>query len=216
MATGTATSDGYVDGHWIKEREEQGDIANYVKVKWDTILDTETEDLLSTEECHVEGVKPVNWKTMVSGISIPPEVAELMEDLWSKHIKAIRPSFTNLPTGVIDSENEEFPEGRELFIRHRSYERNPRLVEMAKTNAMDTCGRLACIVCEFDFAAAYGSVGEGFIECHHIVPISELGEHGSTRLCDVVLVCSNCHRMLHRKRPWLTIDELQTLLATKQ
>ncbi len=29
---------------------------------------------------------------------------------------------------------------------------------------------------------------------------------------DITMVCANCHRMLHRKRPWLTIDELTKLI----
>jgi 5-methylcytosine-specific restriction protein A len=26
------------------------------------------------------------------------------------------------------------------------------------------------------------------------------------------LVCSNCHRMIHRRRPWLTIEQLRSIL----
>jgi 5-methylcytosine-specific restriction protein A len=30
-----------------------------------------------------------------------------------------------------------------------------------------------------------------------------------TRLSDLHLLCANCHRMVHAKRPWLTLDELK-------
>ncbi len=73
-------------------------------------------------------------------------------------------------------------------------------------------GRLACAVCKFDFAERYGAVGEGYIECHHTLPLSELEGERRTRLVDLALVCSNCHRMLHRKRPWLGMDELAAIL----
>lgn len=46
-------------------------------------------------------------------------------------------------------------------------------------------------------------------------PISEMAENEETKVEDIVLVCSNCHRMLHRKRPWLTINELKELLVQK-
>ncbi len=31
----------------------------------------------------------------------------------------------------------------------------------------------------------------------------------TSKLEDLVLVCSNCHRMIHRKRPWLSATELR-------
>ena len=57
-----------------------------------------------------------------------------------------------------------------------------------------------------DFKDKYGKRGEDFIECHHINPIS-LGEK-KTSLSDLVLLCSNCHRMIHKKQPWLELHEL--------
>ena len=36
-----------------------------------------------------------------------------------------------------------------------------------------------------------------------------------TKEKDIVLVCSNCHRMLHRHRPWLSAVELKSVLLSK-
>ena len=33
-----------------------------------------------------------------------------------------------------------------------------------------------------------------------------------TRLNDLSLLCSNCHKMIHRKSPWLTIEQLKKIL----
>lgn len=139
-----------------------------------------------------------------------------MEQLWIQHIENIRSEFEPLASDGSKFDDEDFPEGRKLYRLHRTYERNSDLIAKVKAKALQENGCLACIVCQFDFSTAYGSVGEGYIECHHTVPVSELGDGASTRLSDVVLVCSNCHRMLHRKRPWLTIDKLQTLLIGNQ
>lgn len=68
-------------------------------------------------------------------------------------------------------------------------------------------GRLECEVCGFDFATRYGDLGTGFIEAHHILPLAAAGP-ATTRLADLALVCSNCHRMLHRAKPWMTPEEL--------
>ncbi len=106
-----------------------------------------------------------------------------------------------------------FPEGKLSERMHLSRERNRELVRLAKLAAMDRDGCLKCACCGFDFHAAYGGVGKGFIEAHHTKPVSTLHEDGEeTKLEDLALVCSNCHRMLHRRRPWLGIHELSKLL----
>lgn len=35
----------------------------------------------------------------------------------------------------------------------------------------------------------------------------------TTYLRDLALVCSNCHRMIDRSRPWLTVEEAHFLLV---
>jgi hypothetical protein len=53
---------------------------------------------------------------------------------------------------------------------------------------------------------------DGFIECHHVEPVHALRAGDKTRLGDLRLLYSNCHRMVHAKRSWLTIDELVTII----
>lgn len=73
-------------------------------------------------------------------------------------------------------------------------------------------GKLECEVCRFDFVKTYGQLGYGFAECHHTVPVSELTEGHKTKLSDLAIVCANCHRMLHKARPLISISELQTVV----
>lgn len=113
-----------------------------------------------------------------------------------------------------EEDEQIFPEGKVLYRIHRVYERNQKLVNLAKERALDTIGVLMCGVCTFDFAWRYGKIGEGFIECHHTVPVSELHSMRGSRLEDVALVCANCHRILHRRRPWLGVYELQELIIS--
>ncbi len=65
---------------------------------------------------------------------------------------------------------------------------------------------LKCEVCDFNFEVAYGTLGKGFAEVHHIIPLSTLGET-KTKLSDLAVLCSNCHRMIHRTNP---IEDLET------
>jgi 5-methylcytosine-specific restriction protein A len=112
-----------------------------------------------------------------------------------------------------EPDEEAFPEGRVLYLLHRTRERNPAVIEAAKAIALAKDGRLACRVCTFCFAARYGQLGEGFIEGHHTRPVSEMAAGAVTKPVDIALVCSNCHRMLHRRRPWLAVGELGELLV---
>ncbi|MCE5247833.1 HNH endonuclease [bacterium] len=57
---------------------------------------------------------------------------------------------------------------------------------------------MRCSICGFSFESVYGKLGRGFIECHHVVPLAQSAGSRKTSLEDLVLVCSNCHRMLHR------------------
>lgn len=147
---------------------------------------------------------------------------KLEEEIWREY--AHKPEYLNkIAKGICkhfesqkkaiwdDDEEEQFPEGKVLYRQHRFRERNRKLVAKLKEDASRS-GILECIVCGFSFFKIYGEIGEGFIECHHIIPVSEYITNTTTYLKDLALVCSNCHRMLHRKRPWLTIEQLKEIV----
>lgn len=113
---------------------------------------------------------------------------------------------------ALEDDEEEAVEGRVLTALHRRRERNRRLVDRKKLQARRRHGRLRCEACGFDFEATYGERGRGFIECHHVKPLHTLAEAQTTRLGDLVLLCSNCHRMVHARRPWLTVTDLRSIL----
>jgi ribosomal protein L44E len=108
----------------------------------------------------------------------------------------------------------EFQEGRRKLIRHVRMEktRNPQLIRDAKKYFKKRNGRLHCEVCGFDFGRKYGSRGRDYIEAHHKIPLSELEENVTLTVNDVAMVCSNCHRMLHRP-PWISIEELSVVIT---
>jgi len=74
-------------------------------------------------------------------------------------------------------------------------------------------GKLTCEACSFDFAEVYDTHEEGFIECHHIQPLYTLDAESKAKISDLALLCANCHRMVHAKRPWLTIEQLQKIVT---
>jgi 5-methylcytosine-specific restriction protein A len=138
------------------------------------------------------------------------------EELF-KACRAIREALKELPEiSDDDSAGDGFAEAHEgklLTKLHRRRERSVKLVNAKKKWAMKKLGALSCEVCGFNFSKRYGERGQGFIECHHTKPIHDYGDGQKTTTAELALVCANCHRVIHAKRPWLTIKELQALLC---
>lgn len=103
-------------------------------------------------------------------------------------------------------------------IRQELTRRNASIVLRAKSEALSKgLGRILCDCCDFDFIKTYGSHGTGFIECHHKIHIAT-GQRITTT-ADLALVCSNCHRMLHRKNKegdYFSVEELRKLISDKR
>lgn len=135
-------------------------------------------------------------------------------------IKAIV-SDTNISEQLdrISINDEEYAdttkEGKIIYKLHRYRERNTKISQSKKERCLRDNENLKCEVCSFDFYEHYGDLGIGYMECHHIVPLSELKCEKETTLNDLALVCSNCHRMLHRKMDKISIDDLKKIYCEK-
>jgi 5-methylcytosine-specific restriction protein A len=105
-------------------------------------------------------------------------------------------------------------EGRLLEQRHLRRERDRRLRIKKIAATVNAALPIACQACDFDFdfEKSYGSRGAGFIEVHHRLPLHASGPI-RTHLDDLVL-CSNCHRMIHRAQPWLTFEQVSAQVGT--
>lgn len=112
----------------------------------------------------------------------------------------------------LTQEDDEFSEGKKVLKHHLARERNQLLITKVKQNFKKTHGTLFCEVCGFNFKDIYGELGEDFIEAHHIKPISMMSDNEKTKISDMILVCSNCHSMIHRRKPWLTKNELNSII----
>lgn len=102
-----------------------------------------------------------------------------------------------------------YTDGKKVVFYGTKYERNKK----NRDRAIQYHG-CVCMACGFDFEAVYGEPGKGFIEVHHIKPLSSLQEEMVIDCkTDLVPVCSNCHRILHRnKEKMLSIEELKQLI----
>lgn len=103
-------------------------------------------------------------------------------------------------------------EGNPRLVTHLKRERNPALVKAKKKEVLKKAGKLCCEVCTFDFKKTYGEIGEGFCEVHHLKQLSKADGIVETELEDLAVVCSNCHRIIHKQNPMLTIEQLRQVI----
>lgn len=128
-----------------------------------------------------------------------------------KDSENLRKLYEKVKSDIESKEVEERArlEGTKVSYHMNKYERNSE----NRVKAIEIHG-LNCCACGFNFEEVYGERGEGFIEIHPIKPLSTLEEAvliDPER--DLVPLCANCHRMVHRKKDEvLTIEELKALL----
>jgi HNH endonuclease len=94
-------------------------------------------------------------------------------------------------------------EGLLKLVSHLRRERDIKLVQRKKKSAQ-VDGKVICEVCKFDFEKRYGALGSGFCEVHHKRSLAE-GERISS-LDDLAILCSNCHRMIHKTNPMMGVE----------
>jgi len=200
-ASGYAVSDVYQDDHWSGEPNKK---ANYVRFKYDILLNPENEEILSMDYLKTnEKLAEQHWSPQNSGIQIRPNVAEELEKVWSdftlkEHRFIVKPDFVeNVEKGLI--------EGAVRQITSNKYERNPQ----ARKICIDNYGT-QCFVCGFDFEEIYGDIGKDFIHVHHLKQVSTIKkEYEINPIEDLRPICPNCHAMIHRKKTPLTLEELK-------
>jgi 5-methylcytosine-specific restriction protein A len=114
-------------------------------------------------------------------------------------------------TQSIEPEEEVWESEDSLVLKeHKKYERkNNNAIQKLK----EKLDYPPCEVCGFNFEKEYGTK---YIEAHHIIPISEMRKKGQTsrtiREKDLAMLCSNCHRMIHRFKE-LSVFGLKELLS---
>ncbi|CAM5439914.1 hypothetical protein TMEC54S_03220 [Thauera mechernichensis] len=127
------------------------------------------------------------------------------ELVMASDLGAMLKIYDSLVTRAAGAEATEVQEGDEpsgmdfedatRFRLHKRIERNAGLSKRAKAALGVTCQ-----VCGTNFSDRYGAIGSGFIEAHHLRPLASLK---GTKVAmdparDFAVLCSNCHRMVHR------------------
>ena len=101
-------------------------------------------------------------------------------------------------------------ETKKRLVSHYRIDRNGKIRAAKVEVFVAQHGAVFCENCNFSFEAKYGERGKGFIEVHHVKPLAALLPNVVTKLSDLMLLCANCHRIVHRK-PLLSPDGLREI-----
>lgn len=122
------------------------------------------------------------------------------------------------PTDEVDDEEESFAEGRFLTRVHKRRERNPKLRKAKIASAIKQNGRLSCECCGFAKADAHPDWKDAAFEVHHVVPVASTDAARKVTVKDVVVLCANCHRFIHKlsslEGTWLSVADLAQRMRT--
>lgn len=105
--------------------------------------------------------------------------------------------------------DQAFLEGEPQLATHIRYERNRALIVAKRRDALRTTGELRCEACGFSFPETYGELGRDFCEVHHLIALSAEATERSSSLDELAILCSNCHRMIHKSQPMLSVAQLR-------
>lgn len=173
---------------------------------------------------EVDPVLLINWpheklKTIQFSIDCTPfdkeDNANADEKLWKLTQCILGMLLSLLPIEIIEEHGMDdvlgYKEGDSQLIRTQRYERDYR--NRSACIAWHGC---KCVICGFSFESFYGNIGIGFINVHHVIPVSKLGkDYLIDPVEDLIPVCPNCHAMLHKKDPPFTSSELKKILIIK-
>jgi 5-methylcytosine-specific restriction protein A len=203
VASGFVTSDEpFAANHFADE----GRSALYVATRFDVLLHPDREPIFPRARLDSGGLAGVHWDTQGGGITIAPDAAAELEELW--HAFLIQRGYSPIVLADEVPAAERFWEGALRRITVNAYER-----DVTARRACIAHFGAACRACGFDFRATYGELGKGFIHVHHTRPLSEVRTgYAVDPKQDLVPVCPNCHAMLHQTSPPLTVAELQKRL----
>ncbi len=201
FAAGYVSSEPFLSKHWSGEDKD----VFRVLIDFEVLLNPDKEPILTTDILKIGNLSKQQWTPQSSGISIRQELVEELEAVWFDFLTTQKIRF-NPFTPTENQVQQTFTEGTATQVTQTRYERNP----FARAQCLKHFG-YKCSVCEFDFADYYGEIGKNFIHVHHLIQIATVKKTYSVDpINDLRPVCPNCHAMIHRQNPALTIEELKS------
>ena len=133
------------------------------------------------------------------------------DDELERFVLGLLAGLPDAAHGIFQNPEARTEGGEKVYISVRQ-ERDPRLRDAAiAVHGLD------CMACGFNFERRYGAIGQGFVEVHHVVPLAQRGKSDTDPKTDLIVLCANCHRMVHRNRNvCLSLEELKSHLVLSE
>lgn len=127
-------------------------------------------------------------------------------------VTAIENQYRNAGNATVRTATDSDIEGTRYEILMMTTKRSRRLRDKAFHNANGTCA-----VCDRDYSKLLDGRGIRVLQVHHKRMLSKSDAETKTTLNDLVVVCANCHLLLHLdpKKP-LTVLQLRSMLASSE
>jgi hypothetical protein len=104
----------------------------------------------------------------------------------------------------------EVEEGKLVEAVRRFRQRNQKIIAQKWEKAGE---HPACEACGFRFRERYGNDFPELLEAHHRNPLSENETTTVTKTSDLALLCPNCHRASHSRKPPIGLAALKKLVG---
>lgn len=159
-------------------------------------------------EVHLFWREDNRQKFNYAGLAYPVSVSDSKPVIIRWRFDSSGEAEVNIPEEVIfdiSVSPQSITEGAVKKITVNAYERNP----VARRACLKAHG-FQCAACGFDFEFFYDDIGKKYIHVHHITPISSIGENYIINpVTDLVPLCPNCHAMIHRTNPPMSVEDLK-------
>lgn len=197
VGSGWAESNVRKGEHW----NDSGRHANYVEVQFDILLNPDRETIFPRKELDIGLLGSMHWSSQASGISIPDDVAYILEDRWADFLsneKSILPVAESAAIEGVMTETVRYVRGR-----------NRQLRDLALKESKGVC-----CVCEIDFSKVLNGDGVRVLQVHHRKQMAASDSPRVTRMQDLAVVCANCHMLIHTNpRKALRVEVLKKRLS---
>jgi 5-methylcytosine-specific restriction protein A len=203
FAAGYVASQPFLSKHWSGVDKE----VFRVLIDFEVLLNPDKEPILTIDILKTGNLERQQWTPQSSGISIRPDLVDELEAVWFNFLTTQKISYN--PYAFQNNEMQKaYTEGTANQVTQTRYERNP----FARAACIKYHG-YSCSICEFDSEKHYGELGNKFIHVHHLTQVASVRKnHSVDPIKDLRPVCPNCHAMLHKQNPPLTIEELKMRL----
>jgi predicted HNH restriction endonuclease len=200
FASGHATSTVYADLHWAPEKAALRKLANYIKVRFDHLLDYDEQIIPTPELREDRRFSDMYWDTQTSGIRIQDDVAAQLEIEWSQLIGTTPMAVEFEPEAIEGIVTET------LTYRHS---RDNRLRQQALDKSKGICQ-----VCGVNFGKIWNGKGLRVLHVHHKKQLAVHNKPRLTKLSDLAVVCANCHMLIHHNpTKAISVESLRKILG---